>query len=85
MWWAGSAAIPRSRFAACAFPTLSRVFARKGKPWPPMSGTVHPESLGRALAPFRIRPEEIDAETLRSLPACAGCGGVYIGTGKVVA
>jgi predicted AlkP superfamily phosphohydrolase/phosphomutase/tetratricopeptide (TPR) repeat protein len=50
---------------ACVTDAFARGFTPKGKPWPLLPGTVYPESLGAELAEFRIRPEEIDAETLR--------------------
>jgi tetratricopeptide (TPR) repeat protein len=62
-WFGGHPAEPIR--GVCVSDAFARAFPRKGKPWPLLPGTVHPQSLGAVLAPIRIRPEEIDAETLR--------------------
>jgi predicted AlkP superfamily phosphohydrolase/phosphomutase/tetratricopeptide (TPR) repeat protein len=62
-WFGGHPAEPIR--GVCVSDAFGRAFPRKGKAWPLAAGTVYPESLSETLAPLRIRPEEIDAETLR--------------------
>jgi predicted AlkP superfamily phosphohydrolase/phosphomutase/Tfp pilus assembly protein PilF len=62
-WFGGHPAEPIR--GVCVSDAFGRAFPRTGKAWPLAAGTVYPDSLGQTLAPLRIRPEEIDAETLR--------------------
>jgi len=62
-WFAGHPAEPIR--GACFSDAFARGCPAGNKAWPLLAGTIYPENLTPHLQPLRIRPNEIDTETLR--------------------
>ncbi len=70
-WFGGHPAEPIN--GICVSDAFARGFTGAGRPWPVLSGTIHPNEAVEPLAALRVHPAEIDGELLQMfVPRAAG-------------